>query len=44
MLHSVLVQVFFPAQNPATQSLTFWGIFFAGFIARPFGSVVFGHM
>lgn len=36
--------LFFPGADPFTQVLASWGIFWTGFIARPLGSLVFGHL
>ncbi|MBI2792227.1 MAG: MFS transporter [Gammaproteobacteria bacterium] len=37
-------QLFFPNANHLTQILASWGIFWSGFLARPLGSIVFGHI
>jgi MHS family proline/betaine transporter-like MFS transporter len=37
-------QLFFPNADPMVQILASWGVFWSGFIARPLGSVVFGHI
>ena len=29
---------------PLTQALSYWGVFAIGFITRPLGAVVFGHI
>lgn len=39
----VIGQVFFPASDPATQSLNAFLTFGIAFIARPIGAIVFGH-
>ena len=39
----VIGQVFFPASDPAVQSLNAFLTFGIAFIARPFGAVLFGH-
>lgn len=44
LLHATLSKVFFPSTNPTVQQVSFWGVFFVGFVARPIGSVIFGHM
>ncbi len=36
--------LFFPHVNHLSQILASWGIFWAGFLARPLGSIVFGHI
>jgi MFS family permease len=35
---------FFPAGNPFYATLAFWGVFWFGFILRPFGAIIFGHL
>ncbi len=39
----VIGEVFFPASNPAAQSLNAFLTFGIAFIARPLGAIVFGH-
>lgn len=41
---AIFGQIFFPNVNPVTQMLASWGIFWSGFLARPLGSIVFGHI
>lgn len=36
--------LFFPEANHLTQILASWGIFWTGFLARPLGSLIFGHI
>lgn len=36
--------LFFPNAEPMTQILASWGIFWSGFLARPLGSIFFGHI
>jgi MHS family proline/betaine transporter-like MFS transporter len=43
-LTSVMSKVFFPGNDPAVQALSIWGIFAVGFISRPVGALLFGHM
>lgn len=43
-LSKTLGKVFFPANDPALQALSFWGVFFIGYISRPAGAVLFGHL
>jgi MFS family permease len=43
-MSSTLSKVFFPLNDPATQALSFWGVFFVGYISRPAGAVLFGHL
>ncbi len=38
----LLGALFFPSQDTFTQTLSSFGVFAAGFVARPFGGVVFG--
>lgn len=40
----VLGGLFFPSADPFTQILASWGVFWSGFLARPLGSMVFGHI
>jgi MHS family proline/betaine transporter-like MFS transporter len=35
---------FFPSDNPATSLIASFGVFAVGFIARPLGGLVFGHI
>jgi metabolite-proton symporter len=39
----VFPQLFFPAQNPAAGLLSSFAVFGVAFIARPIGSILFGH-
>lgn len=39
-----LSPLFFPAENPLTSQLASLGVFAAGFLARPFGGLIFGHI
>src|SRR5690349_21150912 len=39
----VFPQLFFPSQNETTQLLSSFAVFGVAFIARPLGSIVFGH-
>ena len=36
--------LFFPNADPMNQMLASWVVFWAGFLARPLGSIVFGHI
>lgn len=40
----ILGALFFPSANPFTQILASWCVFWSGFLARPLGSMVFGHL
>ena len=41
---SVIGARFFPAEDPVASLMATFGVFAAAFLARPFGSVVFGHV
>ena len=41
---AVIGRQFFPAEDPISSLLAAFGVFAAGFLMRPFGSLVFGHM
>lgn len=43
-LAKVLGKVFFPTGNAAVQAVSFWGLFAVGFLSRPVGAVMFGHL
>eukprot|EP00775_Hariotina_reticulata_P013429 gene13429-13557_t len=43
-MSKILGKVFFPSGNPTLQALSFWGVFFIGYISRPAGAVLFGHL
>lgn len=40
----ILGALFFPSAAPLNQLLASWGVFWSGFLARPIGSLVFGHI
>jgi len=40
----ILGKLFFPEANHVTQLLASWGVFWSGFLARPLGSIFFGHI
>jgi MFS family permease len=40
----VFPQVFFPASEPFTGTLLAFSTFFIGFVARPIGGIIFGHI
>ena len=44
VLAPVLAKIFFPTQNKTTALLLIFTIFVTGFIMRPLGSLVFGHI
>jgi metabolite-proton symporter len=39
----VFAKLFFPNEDPLTGTLSSFGIYFVGFIARPIGAFIFGH-
>jgi MHS family proline/betaine transporter-like MFS transporter len=41
---AVIGRQFFPSTNPLSSLLASFGAFAAGFLMRPFGSLVFGHV
>src|SRR5215472_4713193 len=41
---AVIGRQFFPAEHPISSLLAAFGVFAAGFLMRPFGSLVFGHI
>lgn len=43
-MSKVLGSVFFPTGNPAVQMVSFWGLFAVGFLSRPVGAIMFGHL
>ncbi|CDZ78211.1 Proline porter II [Legionella massiliensis] len=43
-LSPIIANLFFPAQNPITSLLATMLVFAAGFIVRPLGSIVLGHL
>jgi MHS family proline/betaine transporter-like MFS transporter len=40
----VIGRQFFPAEDPAASLIASFGVFAAGFLMRPFGGVLFGHI
>jgi metabolite-proton symporter len=40
---SVFAKLYFPEQDPLSGTLSSFGIYFVGFIARPIGALIFGH-
>lgn len=43
-MSKLLGKVFFPSNDPVLQALSFWGVFFVGYISRPAGALLFGHL
>lgn len=41
---AIIGRLFFPSEDPAMELLSGFGVFAAGFIARPLGGVIFGHI
>jgi MFS family permease len=39
----VFGKLFFPNEDPLTATLSSFGIYFVGFVARPIGALIFGH-
>jgi MFS family permease len=39
----VFGKVYFPQEDPLTGTLSAFGVFFIGFVARPIGAAIFGH-
>jgi MFS family permease len=39
----VFAKVYFPQEDPLTGTLSAFGVFFIGFVARPIGAAIFGH-
>jgi len=39
----VFGKLFFPNEDPTTATLSAFGIYFVGFVARPIGAFIFGH-
>jgi MFS transporter, MHS family, proline/betaine transporter len=40
----IIGKQFFPSDDPTTSVIAAFGVFAAGFLMRPFGSIVFGHI
>jgi MHS family proline/betaine transporter-like MFS transporter len=43
-LAPIIGELFFPAEDPTVSVIAAFGAFAAGFLARPFGSILFGHI
>jgi MHS family proline/betaine transporter-like MFS transporter len=41
---SVIGRQFFPSQDPISSLIAAFGVFAAGFLMRPVGSMIFGHV
>jgi MHS family proline/betaine transporter-like MFS transporter len=41
---AILGRQFFPAEDPLSSLLAAFGVFAAGYLMRPFGSIIFGHI
>ena len=41
---AVIGRQFFPTEDPISSLLAAFGVFAAGFLMRPFGSLIFGHV
>jgi MFS family permease len=44
VLAAVFATHFFPAGNAFLATLATWAVFWFGFILRPFGAILFGHL
>ncbi|MBV8090846.1 MAG: hypothetical protein JO139_14990, partial [Alphaproteobacteria bacterium] len=44
VLAAVFATHFFPAGNAFFATLATWAVFWFGFILRPFGAILFGHL
>jgi len=40
----IIGHLFFPNENPSIQLIATWGVFSIGFLIRPFGAVLLGHI
>jgi hypothetical protein len=43
-LSSIITELFFPPQNPGIAEISFWAVYAVGYVARPIGAVIFGHV
>ena len=43
-LSTYITAAFFPKGDEAAQALAFWGLTAIGFVSRPVGSLLFGHV
>ena len=43
-LNLYITAAFFPPGDPAAQALAFWGLTAIGFVSRPIGALLFGHV
>ena len=43
-LSKTLGKLFFPNKDPVLTQLSFWGVYALGFISRPAGAILFGHI
>jgi hypothetical protein len=43
-LSNTMTALFFPQTNPTAATLAFWTIYAVGYLARPVGAIVFGHV
>jgi len=43
-LSKTLGKLFFPNKDPVLTQLSFWGVYALGFISRPAGAIMFGHI
>lgn len=40
----IIGKLFFPSDDPTTELISAFGVFAAGFLARPLGGIIFGHI
>lgn len=43
-LSTILKEVFFPNNDPTAQTLLWWAVYAVGFVVRPLGALIFGHI
>ncbi|KAL4444980.1 hypothetical protein ABPG77_004030 [Micractinium sp. CCAP 211/92] len=43
-LSTILKEVFFPSNDPTAQTLLWWAVYAVGFVVRPLGALIFGHI
>jgi MFS family permease len=39
-----MTPLFFPKADETAQQLSYWAVYAAGFVARPVGAILFGHL
>lgn len=43
-LSNIITELFFPPKNPELAEISFWAVYAVGYLARPLGAVIFGHV